>query len=237
MISTSSFSCAGRKGANQDSFLIEQLNNERFLLAIADGMGGEDGGQIASHLAINSLKNDFISNPFINLNTAFENVQKTFIEKVALEPQLKKMGTTLTACLINKNTVSLAHVGDTRIYHLRGNGIISRTKDQSELQQLLDEKIITKARAKNYPRKNILLSVMSAYREFKLQALSFEVMNGDRLLFLTDGAYSLISKRDIRDYSITNKQISGLVGKIRSHIESKEIKDDYTVVGCELNIS
>jgi serine/threonine protein phosphatase PrpC len=233
MLMASSFSCAGRNEVNQDSILIEQLDDEFILLAIADGMGGELGGQVASSLAISSLKATLLAKPSLLLHDAFESIQSDFIKMVELQPELEKMGTTLTVCVVNKNKVNVAHVGDTRLYHLRGNGILTRTTDQTELQRLLDDRILTKNRAKNYYRKNVLLSVMSANRKYEIQTTSFRVEQGDRLLLLTDGAYSLASKKEIRDISLNSNSIVDLMKGLKSVIESKEIKDDYSAVGYE----
>jgi len=233
MLNISSFSCAGRKGHNEDSILMEQLDNDRILLAVADGMGGHIGGEIASNLAINTVKDELIAKPNITLSNVFKSVQQAFIKKAELEPSLKKMGTTLTVCDINSNKVSIAHIGDTRLYHLRNGGILSQTKDQTEVQKLLDENILTKNRAKNYHRKNILLSVMSAYRDYEIQLKTFYLTDGDRLVLLSDGAYSLISKREIRDLSLANNNIKNFVYSIKSVIESRDIKDDYTAIGFE----
>jgi protein phosphatase len=235
MFKTSSFSCAGRKGKNQDSILIEPLNDGRFLIAIADGMGGHIGGDIASELALNTVKRELVSHPGTNFSVVFDRVQQAFIQKTKQEPELSKMGTTLTVCIIDKNKAHIAHVGDTRLYHLRNSGILSRTKDQTEVQKLLDDKVLSKARAKKYHRKNILLSVMSAYREYEIQESSFELHNSDRLILFTDGAYSLVSKREVRDLSLENNDIKYFLNSIQSLIESREIKDDYTAVVLEFN--
>lgn len=229
------FSCAGRKGSNQDSLLFEQLDDGTVLLAIADGMGGHVGGQVASELAIATVKSELAIHSNVELSLIFEKVQKAFISKVEQEPELKKMGSTLTVCVISGTRANIAHVGDTRLYHLRNSGLVSRTVDQTELQQLIAQGVITKARAKNYHRKNILLSVMSAYRDYELQVSSFDLLDGDRLLLLTDGAYSLMSKVEIRDLSLQNTEASHFVDSLKYLIESREIKDDYTALAFEFS--
>ncbi|WP_320151083.1 protein phosphatase 2C domain-containing protein [uncultured Tolumonas sp.] len=231
---TSSFSHEGRKKDNQDNILIKDLGDSRLLLAIADGMGGQTGGKIASSVAIESLKSFVDFNIEIRWNVIYDKIQKDLETYITEHPDLEKMGTTLTACLIDKDYVSFAHVGDTRLYHLRDNGIISITKDQTELQKLIDDKVITKSVAKNYPRKNILLSVMSARRPYTLQTGYFRIQNNDRLLLSTDGAYSLISKKELRDLSIKEPKLDLLCEKIKNTIEHKNIKDDYSVILFQL---
>ncbi len=118
-------------------------------------------------------------------------------------PEYSEMGTTLTVAVIQGNKVTLGHVGDTRLYHLRNKGIIARTKDQTEVQKLLDDGILNKQRAKNYHRRNVLLSVLTPDRDYELQSTSFNLDTHDRLLLLTDGAYSLASKLELRDLSLS----------------------------------
>lgn len=119
------------------------------------------------------------------------------------------------------------------MYQLRNSGIITITKDQTELQKLLDEGILSKQRALKYHRRNILLSVISANSDYHLQTENFEIKEGDRLLSMTDGAYSLISKTEIRDISISNHEITTFLEGIKQTIKTKEIKDDYSVVAFQ----
>ena len=229
------FSYAGRKGSNQDSLLFEKFDDGVTLLAIADGMGGHVGGKIASELALETVKNELTLNSKADLVQVFEQVQKSFMRKVKEDPELNKMGSTLTVCVISGTRASVVHVGDTRLYHLRDRGIVSRTKDQTELQQLIDQGVVSKARAKNYHRKNILLSVMSAYRDYELQIGSFDLLNGDRLVLLSDGAYSLLAKSEIRDLSLQNRNVNTFADSLKFLIESRDIKDDYSVLAFEFS--
>jgi len=236
VIVTTSFTCAGRKPVNQDTVLIESLKDGQTLLAIADGMGGEDGGEIASKLAISTVKNIFKELSNIEMLEVYKQVQEVFVKTVSLTPKLSKMGTTLTLVLIDRSCkkARIAHVGDSRLYHLRNKGLVSRTKDQTELQKLLDDGVISKARAQKYYRKNVLLSVMSANRPYDLQLEDIDLKTRDRLVLLTDGAYSLIRKGEIRDISVVKKSLEEFVSNLKETIESRKIKDDYSVVACEV---
>ena len=232
-MNTASFSEAGRKSVNQDSVLVKQITKTDLVLAIADGMGGKPGGEIASKLALNTVEYVLTNEPSATIEHIFESAHSAITEKARSVEEYSSMGTTLTVVLIRGGSAIVGHVGDCRVYHLREHGIISRTKDQTELQQLLDEGVISKHRAANYHRKNILLSVLSGKLDYTLQKSTFSLKKQDRILLLSDGAYSLLKKIEIRDVSVKAQDIIRLASSLQEIIESKKIIDDYSCVAFE----
>lgn len=225
----------GKNKLNQDAILHLKSENDVVLFAIADGMGGENGGNIASNYALNIVQELFIQNDQIEIIDIFNKVSKEIKEISKNIQKYSKMATTLTICIIQNNIANIGHVGDCRIYHLRDEGIMSRTTDQTELQKLLDDKILTKQLAKNYHRKNILLSVISGYSNYELQQNSFEVIKNDRLLLLSDGVYNVLtSKIYFRDLSLQSQNIEILADKIQKEIENRKIVDDYSCICVEI---
>lgn len=232
MLKTDSFSKAGRKGTNQDSLLVCS-SGVYSLIAIADGMGGKEAGDCASKIAINTVKEQFDTNPDLDLSKVFRIVKDAICE-FSVENNIKQMGTTLTVCLMNQDKAVVAHAGDTRLYHLRNNGIVSITKDQTEVQKLIDDGVLSKKRAASYHRKNVLLSALTNYSDYSLFQTEFYISAKDRLILLSDGAYDLIAKKEIRDLSVKNSEITDFISDILSLIESRIIKDDYSVVASEI---
>lgn len=232
MLKTDSFSKAGRKGTNQDSLLVCS-SGVYSLIAIADGMGGKEAGDCASKIAINTVKEQFDTNPDQDLSKVFRIVKDAICE-FSVENNIKQMGTTLTVCLMNQDKAVVAHAGDTRLYHLRNNGIVSITKDQTEVQKLIDDGVLSKKRAASYHRKNVLLSALTNYSDYSLFQTEFYISAKDRLILLSDGAYDLIAKKEIRDLSVKNSEITDFMSDILSLIESRIIKDDYSVVASEI---
>lgn len=234
MLKVSNFSSPGKKGSNQDSILIKH-GEELSLLAIADGMGGAYGGAIASKLALMTISEIFDKNQNIDMIKLFENVQVKFQEVGSRLPEFNQMATTLSVCIVHKDFVEVGHVGDTRVYHLRKQGIKYRTKDQTEMQQLLDEGILTKVSAKNYHRKHVLYSVMSGSGMYQLYQTKFEIMKNDRIILLTDGVYNVLDDLVIfRDLSISNSDINKFASEIKLLIEQKGIVDDYSAIFAEI---
>ena len=226
------FTEAGRGKPNQDSILVKRIDDSVTVIAIADGMGGKSGGDVASCIAVTTISNEVDASNF-SISSIFQKVKEKIEERAIECPDYSEMGTTLTVAVIQGNKVTLGHVGDTRLYHLRNKGIIARTKDQTEVQKLLDDGILNKQRAKNYHRRNVLLSVLTPNRDYELQSTSFNLDTHDRLLLLTDGAYSLASKLELRDLSLVNEDLDTYLDKIKELIESKEIRDDYSVIALQ----
>ena len=235
MIEIASFCIQGKNKLNQDA-VLHLKSDDIYLFAIADGMGGELGGSLASSLSLITVEELFLENKDISIKEIFEKVSNQLKSLSEFVPKYEKMATTLTICIVKNNIGYVGHVGDCRIYHLRDEGIMRRTKDQTEVQKLLDEKILTKSLAKNYHRKNVLLSVMSNAIEYQLQESTFELINKDRLLLLSDGVYNVIdNKIIIRDISLSNNNIKDFSVNLQKEIESRKIKDDYSCISIQFN--
>lgn len=224
-----SFSKKGRDKPNQDAILSLEANGYT-LIAVADGMGGKHGGEIASAEVMKLIGETFSSTPSIAVPELFEKAHQSLIAKSNTDSKLSEMGTTLSLCIINGNRAAIGHVGDTRIYHLRGQGIVTRTKDQTELQHLLEEGVISKKKAKNYKRKNILLSVLTPAKNYELYTVDFDLESDDRLVLCSDGFYSLVSKLEIKDSSVATESSEQLKTKLLALVESKQIHDDYSCI-------
>lgn len=227
------FSHKGRKKDNEDAYLTIDLGEDQYLLAIADGVGGREGGNLASSTAIKELSNYFSQNKFTNMSVIFNRIKDSIINE-GNKQNYPKMATTLTVCYINNNEVTVGHVGDCRLYHIRGNGLITKTRDQSEKQKLIDDGIFSKERALFYPRKNILLSVIAKDHEYELYETEFQINQGDRLLLISDGVYNLCSKKEIVELSSKNNFIENWLNDINSLITLKIPKDDYTAIAFEM---
>ncbi len=231
-LSITGFSNPGRGEANQDKTFSIFAKDGAALLAIADGMGGHTGGAIASNLAVDAVREIFISMPDTGMAALFGNAHNALLQRAKSIPNLSDMGTTLSLCLISGSEVNFGHVGDTRIYHLHGQEIRSITVDQTEVQLLIQKGILDKTDADRYPRRNVLISALGPYVQYDLQQGSFTLHENDRILLLTDGAHQKISKNDIRDISLVSS-LDQLLQEIESGVEKAGVTDDYSALGAE----
>ena len=196
------FSKGGRKGANEDFVLRPFDCDGSWWAAIADGMGGRPGGEVASKTVIETISTEIKSRHVTDLTQLFGAAQNQLRTVAVSDPHLGSMGTTLSLIRLKGSTAEVGHVGDSRIYHLRGDGIVDRTVDQTEVEQLVQQGVLSRARARHYPRRHILLSVLSPSRDYELYSSEFQIKDGDRLILLTDGVSSKLLRREIRDLSL-----------------------------------
>ena len=192
---------------NQDYYYISQDIDIPRLYILADGMGGYKGGEIASKLATDSVKK-YIKRNFDEslvekdeilklIASAVEYANMVVYEKSKEIPELEGMGTTLEVCLIYNNKAYIGHVGDSRVYRIR-NGVIRKlTKDHSYVQQLVEDKKITREEAKTHPKKNMLTKALGCtpYVEPDIRARNFE--KGDIFIICSDGLTNMVPENNI----------------------------------------
>ncbi len=192
---------------NQDYYYIPSSQDDLQLFILADGMGGYNGGEVASKLATESLKK-YIQNNFENIEkgkekileligNAMEYANMVVYEKSKEEKELEGMGTTLEVCLIYNNKVYLGHVGDSRIYRIRKEVIRKLTKDHSYVQQLVEDGKITREEATNHPKKNMLTKALGCtpYVEPDIRARNVE--KGDIIIMCSDGLTNMVTEQEI----------------------------------------
>lgn len=236
------FSAKGPRSANEDSYLVQHIEQGGLLLVVADGLGGHKGGKYASEYATKSFYQKFnllddIS--VVNLEKITHEIHDELKSLGQADPDLHGMATTLTASYIDSdyNLIGI-HVGDTRAYLLRNQGIVQLTVDHTEAQKLFDEGLLTKEELYNYPRKNIIFSALGA-KSNELITNCFEVTleDKDRLLLSSDGFYSAITKKMIRDFSLEYCDFSEFFFETLSSVKSAEPTDNYSVVGVEISVN
>lgn len=192
---------------NQDYYYIPNQDSDLQLFILADGMGGYNGGEVASSFATQSTKS-YIENNFNKIEHTKENIlnliknaieyaNMVVFEKAKNNSELQGMGTTLDVCLIYNNKIYIGHVGDSRIYRIRGEIIRKLTKDHSYVQQLVEDGKITREEAKNHPKKNMLTKALgcTAYVEPDIRARNLEP--GDILLMCSDGLTNMVEEKEI----------------------------------------
>ncbi|MBT0570956.1 serine/threonine-protein phosphatase [Curvibacter sp. CHRR-16] len=226
------FSIPRNEGSeNADSIAFKQYEEKTFCIALADGVGKSIHGPDASRIATNIATSEALTK---SIPAIFDEARSALISGASKTPGAV-WSTTLTVCKVSNYRAVVGHVGDARLYHLRGEGIVTRTRDQTELQALLDEGVISKERAKKYPRKNVLLSALSSESNYNLQVTEFEVTVGDRLLIVSDGVYKQILRREIAELSAKAPLVDVFINSLCSLLKERGIVDDSTALCIELD--
>lgn len=224
-----SFSLPGRTNENCDALTHTILPTGGALLAIADGIGSASHGGATAKLAVQTCA-EVGDTP--DMSALFAEVSSKI--KAAAKNEGGQWSTTLTVCLLLGKRAIVGHVGDTRIYHLRGSGLQSRTRDQTEVERLVKDGILSPERALRYPRRHVLLSALSGDGDFDLQRSEFDVLVGDRLLLLSDGVYRQVTKRDIVSLSEEHRQVSTFVNALKGLLVSRGLVDDASALCVEI---
>jgi serine/threonine protein phosphatase PrpC len=171
------------------------------LLAVADGMGGHVGGEIASAAAINAMRKLDADVPAAELLSALEHTVRQANENlhriVEGDPSLQGMGTTLTAMLWSGNQVALVHIGDSRAYLLRNGELFQITHDHTLVQSLVDEGRISAEEAAVHPQRSLLLRALDGRGEVDPDLSLREARVGDRYLLCSDGLSGVVSAETI----------------------------------------
>ncbi|MEW1865781.1 Stp1/IreP family PP2C-type Ser/Thr phosphatase [Streptomyces sp. NBC_00669] len=173
------------------------------LLAIADGMGGQAAGEVASSEVISSivtLDDDIPGSDILtSLGTAVQRANDQLLHMVEEDPQLEGMGTTLTALLWTGQRLGLVHVGDSRAYLLRDGVLTQITQDHTWVQRLVDEGRITEEEATTHPQRSLLMRALGSGERVEPDLSIREVRVGDRYLICSDGLSGVVSHQTMED--------------------------------------
>lgn len=196
-------SIALRYAARSDVGLVRSNNQDSayagsHLLVVADGMGGHAGGDVASSVAIGRLASLDSETPASDIVATLEEsvleANQEILRRARDEPQLRGLGTTITALLRAESKFALAHIGDSRAYLLRDGETVQITKDHTFVQRLLDEGRLTEEEAERHPQRSVLMRVLGDVDADPELDLSLRAAHpGDRWLLCSDGLSGLVS--------------------------------------------
>jgi len=194
---------------NEDSYLYwEPESQQEFLrkgrlAVVADGMGGYEGGQEASRLAVETVRyiydEQFVGDPqhslVAGLHTAHQTIQRYGEE----HPQFMGMGTTCTAVGIVGRQLFFAHIGDSRLYLSRGATLSRLTRDHSYVGRLVETGIVRSEDAESHPQRHILTAALGSGREISPDVSEQPILlqEGDQLILCTDGLWSVVREQEI----------------------------------------
>lgn len=232
---------------NQDACKILDLPEYGGLLAVVcDGMGGAAGGRIAAELAIENFVNA-VEGALHTPDTVFDdiNLHKIFTEAVyranrevfdrsVITPDLKGMGTTLTAALILGKKLFTVNIGDSRVYLVRECKMTRLTHDDSYVQMMVDTGRMTTEEAEYSPRRNVLLRAVGTkpYTEFGFE--SFSLSSGDRLLLCSDGLTTCVRDGEMLPLLSVIKNTEEAANAMIAAAKSVGAPDNITVIVVDI---
>jgi len=188
-----------KRKTNQDRFLVRELEDCRILLAVADGMGGEAGGDIAAQMVIDDLDAIMIGTGRYehDLTQILSKANEKIRQRARENPDLEGMGTTATVVVVSQDTAYWSHVGDSRLYHFHTGSLTQVTTDHTFVQDLVADGTLSQKEADRHPLRNVLDQCVGC-GSLKAESGRFKVMAGDRLLLCSDGLIKHVSDDSIK---------------------------------------
>ncbi len=227
-----------RRSNNEDAFIVLQ---DKWVTAVADGMGGAAAGEVASKIFVTVVRESFADAAVSSEEAAYQLVQQVFsaaneriIEHVAKNPADAGMGCTAELLTFVDGRYIIGHVGDSRIYLFRNGNLRQLTRDHSLVQMHLDGGMITAEEARVHPKKNIVLRVVGMEQDFSLDILRGNSFPGDLFLLCSDGLSDMIDDNAILEILLSSYSLEQTANKLVESAKEAGCKDNITVVLCQV---
>lgn len=228
---------------NEDSFTID-LEHGFFL--VADGMGGHGNGEVASSLTIEaasdylrrSEESDDVELPGNGtresisgiLRTAIEAGHERVVRAVAEDQALTGMGTTVVGLMLGQESVSVAHVGDSRAYLLRRGDLHLVTEDHTWVNEQVRAGYLSQDQARSHPLKSVVTRAIGGEHDVDVEVQELEVEPGDLFLLCSDGLTTMLGDEEIRSHLVTEKDLDARCAALVDHANARGGVDNITVV-------
>lgn len=190
---------------NQDSFSFCQVSDTLCYAVLCDGMGGENGGNVASELTVRDIGRELSAAlgsgaEQQDLCTIMERAvshANLVVNRAARDTQaLRGMGTTVVLAVAEGNTVTIAHAGDSRAYLIHGEELRQLTHDHTVVQMLMERGEITREEALSHPQRHYITRAVGVDCEIRVEFSQTELEQGDAVLLCSDGLYNYANPAD-----------------------------------------
>jgi protein phosphatase len=212
-----------KREGNQDSFLVEDRLG---LFIVADGVGGHFGGEVASALAVETVR-EVVNHPRATefrpkevLAQAYEEASHRIYDRALQEPKLNGMGTTMVMSYVRDNSIYIANVGDSRAYLYRRPYLWQVTEDHSLINEQIRLGMMTEEQARKLIGKNVITRSVGFERDVFPDLLEREISSGDTFIFCSDGLSGMVPDNEmcsILNLNTIEKAASLLMQKAIDH--------------------
>lgn len=184
------------RSSNQDALEFAGLDADTAFAVVCDGMGGVNGGNIASDIAVRVLSERIrqayadgqtVRSPEYLFASTMEAANIAIYDAAQAEPEYSGMGTTVVAVILHGRTAYISHVGDSRVYLCRGGALTPLTRDHSVVQEMIESGQLTEEQARSHPRRHFITRALGVKEDECGEYDELTLQPGDRLLLCTDG--------------------------------------------------
>lgn len=197
------------RNSNQDALRFGPLGDGGIYFAVVcDGMGGANGGNIASHIALDMITQRLQEayadgrsprTPAHLLESAMAAANIEIFERSNNDPTLEGMGTTVVVAIVDGRNAYISHVGDSRLYLYRDRTLQQITRDHSVVQDMIESGQLTEEQARSHPRKHFITRALGVSEVENGEYDEFELHSGDMLLLCTDGLTNMVENKVLSD--------------------------------------
>ncbi len=230
------------RSSNQDCYEFKVADDELAWALICDGMGGTDFGGVASEIAKEVISKGFEESFSSNRRSfSYKNMEKIIVNLISdankkifeksQEKPFSEMGTTVVCAIVFRESLYVAHVGDSRAYIVSNTYIKQITEDHSVVQEMVKSGKITPSQARSSSQKNVITRALGIESSVKVDCAKFSLSEGDNILLCTDGLTNYVDEKILGDYfrkfEIKNQN---LVSALVDEANNKGGKDNITVL-------
>jgi serine/threonine protein phosphatase PrpC len=215
---------------NEDSFYID---DQRGLYIVCDGMGGHNGGEVASGMAVEIVSRDAqytnAEEAVKSLRSAIEKANHAIWSKGRTDPELYNMGTTITAAAVIENTLVVAHVGDSSLFLIRSDKIQKITRDHTLAESMVDDGILKPGEIRNNSYNHILTRAVGVEEKVEIDFFTCNLNEGDHILLCSDGLTDLLDSSDILEV-VTSDNINVVAQNLIQFALNRGGHDNITII-------
>jgi protein phosphatase len=220
-----------QRRANEDALLVRAP-----LFVVADGMGGAQAGEVASHMAVESFQQGVPdrADPRGGLVELARRANARIHERSRSDPRHAGMGTTITALYVGEEEVSIVHVGDSRAYCLRDGALLRLTEDHSLVDELIRQGRLTPQEAEEHPQRSVITRALGPEPSVEVDARSFRGRPGDVFLLCSDGLTTMVDEDALAQLLSAHRRLPDAGESLIAAANEAGGKDNITVVLARL---
>ena len=222
----------GLRPQNEDCFMLLHTDTLN-AVAVSDGMGGHQAGEIASRLAVDTLEQMLSANhsdPEAALSSAFLEANSAVHARASMNDEMYGMGCTLVAALLEADRFTAANVGDSRLYYFDGTSLTQITHDHSFVAELVRRDAITPEEAKTHPRRNLITRAVGTETRVSADIFSCEWKQNDMILLCSDGLCGVLDDAEMAAYLRNSIDLDATCAALIQRALAAGSRDNITVV-------